>query len=122
MTDRATGKRPGRPPGYPKTGGRQKGYVHPERESVRHLARQYGPAVIKRLAEMAGVVDGFPPAQSEVSQVAAMRELLDRGFGRAVQPLSSADGEPLIVQILKFGTEPDEPAGLIDVTPPRGAP
>jgi hypothetical protein len=44
---------------------------------VRDLARQHAPAAIKELARLA------VEAESEAVRVAAIRELLDRGYGRA---------------------------------------
>ena len=54
---------------------------------IRDLAQQYGPAAITRLAELCGLAPGTP-AQAETTQVAALKELLDRGYGRATQPLA----------------------------------
>ncbi len=58
---------------------------------IRDLAQQYGPAAIAKLAEMAGLAPGTP-AEAETTRVAAIKELLDRGYGRATQPLSSDVG------------------------------
>jgi hypothetical protein len=46
------------------------------------------------LAEMAGIVPG-KMAASEVTRVAAIRELLDRGYGKATQPIAGDTGQPL---------------------------
>jgi hypothetical protein len=48
---------------------------------VMELARQYGPGAIAELARLA------TQAESEAARVAAIKELLDRGYGRAVQPI-----------------------------------
>jgi hypothetical protein len=64
---------------------------------IRDLARQYGPAGITKLAEMAGLEPGVP-AEAEAVRVAAIKELLDRGYGRATQPLSGDNsGGPLAI-------------------------
>ena len=64
---------------------------------IRDLAQQYGPAAITRLAELCGLAPGTP-AEAEATQVAALKELLDRGYGRATQPLAGdADAAPLVV-------------------------
>src|SRR5262249_46291547 len=46
---------------------------------LRELARQHAPAAIKELARLAA------KARSETARVAAIRELLDRGFGKTTQ-------------------------------------
>ena len=48
--------------------------------------REFDPAGITKLAEMAGLAPGTP-AESAV-RVAAIKELLDRGFGKATLPIS----------------------------------
>jgi len=58
---------------------------------LRELARQYAPEAIRELARLA------VKAKSEATRVAAIRELLDRGFGKAVQAMEHAGdrGEPI---------------------------
>jgi len=51
---------------------------------VKELARQYGPEAIAELARLA------IKAESEAARVAAIKELLDRGYGRAVQPIEGS--------------------------------
>ena len=50
---------------------------------LRALARAYGPDAINELARLAG------KAKSETARVAAIRELLDRGYGKATQVLEA---------------------------------
>jgi hypothetical protein len=65
---------------------------------IRDLARQFGPAGIAKLAELSGLAPGAP-AEAEAVRVAAIRELLDRGYGKATQPLSGdPDGPPLAIE------------------------
>jgi hypothetical protein len=53
------------------------------------LARQHAPAAITELARLA------VKARSEAVRVAAARELLDRGFGKATQPVDwTVEGGP----------------------------
>jgi len=52
--------------------------------SMANLARKYGPACVDRLAEFAGLRPG-EIGESHGVQLAAMKELLDRGYGKAVQ-------------------------------------
>ena len=64
---------------------------------IRDLAREFGPPAIAKLAEMAGLAPGRP-AEAEAVRVAALKELLDRGFGKSTQPLSGdAGGQPLAI-------------------------
>ena len=48
---------------------------------LRDLARQHAPAAIEELARLA------VKARSETARIAAIKELLDRGYGKARQPL-----------------------------------
>lgn len=65
-----------------------------------------------RLAELAGFgldKDGkkLKAADSEQAQIAATKELLDRGYGKAAQPLSGLDDEtnPVIEVVYRWATE-----------------
>lgn len=71
--------------------GRPKGVPNKATADIKALAQVHGPAVIAKLAAMAGITgDG---AENEGTRVAAMKELLDRGYGKSVQPQSGPDGE-----------------------------
>lgn len=113
-------RKPGRPIGHPKAGGRVKGTPNHATVEVKQLARVHGPAAIERLAEIAfGTIFNETEAVKTLSQmisdkvntqdiarfarqtfasrpditcVAAIKELLDRGYGRAPQPIDG-DGE-----------------------------
>jgi hypothetical protein len=79
-------------------GGRRPGTPNKHPSEIKAIAAQHGPAIISKLAELAGVVPGNA-AELQTVQVQAMRELLDRGFGRPTQPLSGdADGPPLAIE------------------------
>ena len=67
-----------------KTGGRQKGTPNKATAEVRALASEYGPAAIKELATLAGVVAGATPAQSETARISAIGMLIERGYGRSL--------------------------------------
>ena len=54
-------------------------HAHQLRNSA--VAREYGPRCIEILAQMAGLTDELPAAAAV--RLAALKELLDRGFGRA---------------------------------------
>ena len=88
---------------------------------IRDLAQQYGPAAITRLAELCGLAPGAP-AEAETIQVAALKELLDRGYGRATQPLAGdSSAPPLAVEFRWADATPEQsapepaPIGDIDV-------
>jgi hypothetical protein len=51
---------------------------------VRKLAQPYGAPAVAELARLAGIGDG-PGAANEATRVAALRELLDRAYGRSTQ-------------------------------------
>jgi hypothetical protein len=82
-----------------KTGGRTTGTPNKTTADIKALAQSFGPAVIRKLAEMAGVLvddKGKPvgePTPNPQARTAAMKELLDRGFGKARQPISGPDQE-----------------------------
>ncbi len=67
----------GRTPGA----GRKPGVPNKATAEVKDLARVHGAAAIKRLSEL------LTGAESEQAQVAAAKELLDRGYGKASQPI-----------------------------------
>ena len=56
---------------------------------LRDLARAHAPAAIQELARLA------LKAKSETARIAAIRELLDRGFGKPTQ-FVAADNEPAL--------------------------
>ena len=62
---------------------------------LREIAAEYGPTAIAKLAAMAGL-DGAPGAESEQAQLGALRELLDRGYGRPPHAITEGeDGAPV---------------------------
>ena len=83
--------------------GRKKGVPNKTTAELREVAAEYGPAAIAKLAAMAGL-DGAPGAESEPAQLGALRELLDRGFGRAPQAITGQDGAP--VRFVIYAPEP----------------
>jgi hypothetical protein len=91
-------------PGTPKPegSGRKAGQPNHVTVALKKLAQDYGPQSIRKLAEMAGLIEGVKPVEQSATQLGALRELLDRGYGRAVQPIDADDGEPLIVNIVRY--------------------
>jgi hypothetical protein len=110
----------GRPKGQPRTGGRQVGTPNKATLEIKELARVHGPAGIARLAELAFetppveraavnelrrmfAAKAAPfeiaryarnafQARSDATCVAAIKELFDRGYGKAPQP-HDGDGQ-----------------------------
>lgn len=89
-------------------GGRPPGSLNKTTHDIKALAQSFGPAVIRKLAEMAGVLvdeKGKPvgePTPNPQARTAAMKELLDRGFGKARQPISGPDAD-----------EPAQPVAIV---------
>ena len=89
-----------------KTGGRQKGSNNKLTIEVKALAQSYGKDAIKRLAQLSGFLvdergEPIPGSDLHTAQIAAMKELLDRGFGRAMQPIVGDDDEDPIRVAMK---------------------
>lgn len=78
-----------------KTGGRVAGTPNRITADVKALAQSYVPEVIQ------GFVELFRHAESEQVRVAAGKELLDRGCGKAVQgvELTGAGGDAIVQRI-----------------------
>ncbi len=82
-------------PGHQKTGGRQRGTSNKLTDEVRKLAKDHGPAAIKKLKE---IMDN---ARDERASVAAAKELLERAYGRSGgTPDGGGDGNTLRVVIV----------------------
>ena len=73
----------GRTPGA----GRRPGVPNKATAELKALARLHTPAAIEELARLA------KEAVSEQARVAAIRELLDRAYGKSAQPLTGEDGK-----------------------------
>ena len=90
------GSRPGE-----RRGGRKTGTPNKITADVKELARKYGPEVIAGFARL------FREADSDAARIAAGKELLDRGYGKAAQPLGGgADGTEAIKHV--FGWLPSD--------------
>lgn len=78
-----------------KTGGRKAGTPNKATAEIKTLARQYSQEALKALVNVIRSTD------SDSARVAAIRELLDRGYGKATQPISGdEDGPPVPVEIV----------------------
>ena len=97
--------------------GRRPGAQNKHTVEIRTVAMQYGPAAVIALAELSGLAPGAR-AESETARIAALKELLDRAYGKATQPLSGdADAAPLAIEftwgaaVAQSTTEQVEEAG-----------
>lgn len=72
--------------GHPKAGGRQKGTLNHATAELKVLCQKHCPAAVLELARLS------TGAESEQARVGAIRELLDRGYGKAPQP-HDGDGQ-----------------------------
>lgn len=87
----ARGPQPGTP--RPANSGRRKGIPNKATIEIKELARQYGPEAVAELARIAGLTKK-PGSDNEATRVAAIKELLDRGYGKATQVIAGDDSKP----------------------------
>jgi hypothetical protein len=81
--------------GHVRAGGRAKGTLNKVTVELKELARLHGPAGIERLAKLA------MHSKSEMTSVAAIKELFDRGYGKAPQPHDGdGQGGPVVVKVI----------------------
>ena len=78
--------------------GRPKGSQNKVTKEIRAIAADYGPAAVRKLAVLGGLVPKSQlkadeaPAKSEATQVVALSHILNRAYGFPSQPLAhSAD-------------------------------
>lgn len=80
-----------------KTGGRKAGVPNKATAEIKAVAQKHGPAAIRELVRL------MTEAESDAARVAAIKELLDRAYGKsAPSPEEREDAKNLIVQITKF--------------------
>lgn len=93
-------------------GGSRLGRPNKATAEIRGLARQYGEAAMAELARLA------VEAESEAARVAACREILDRGYGKAMQPVGGdGEGGPVVYRIITGVPQviyDDKPAETLD--------
>lgn len=69
-------------------GGSRKGIPNKATADVKALAQEYTAKAIRALAALAGLLEGqVGMAESEQARVAACKEVLDRGHGKAMQSM-----------------------------------
>jgi hypothetical protein len=69
--------------------GRKPGVPNKATRELKDLARQYTEDAIAELARLA------TGAESEAARVSAIKELFDRGYGKATQAITGEDGEAI---------------------------
>lgn len=77
-------------------GGRQKGTPNKATKDIKTAARLHGEAAVARLAHL------MMKAESEQAQVAACKELLDRGYGKPAQALVGDEDEAPIKTVMEI--------------------
>lgn len=76
--------------------GRPKGAANKATVEIKGLAQKYGPAALQALAELGGLTkDKKKTAVSETARVSAIGMLMDRGYGKATQPMEHSVDEGL---------------------------
>lgn len=82
--------------GSAKTGGRQKGTANKATKDIKDAARLHGEAAVARLAYL------MMKADSEQAQVAACKELLDRGYGKPAQAIVGDEDEAPVKTVMEI--------------------
>lgn len=81
-------------------------------------AREHGPRCVAILAELAGI--NGPGAANEAVRLGAVRELIDRGYGRSLQSVNfQDDGAGIALHLLAaraLGTELQATLGVMPAT------
>ncbi|OMG85403.1 hypothetical protein [Achromobacter xylosoxidans] len=88
----AGGSKPGE-----RRGGRKKGVPNKATAEIKALAQQHGPEAIATLVSIMKATKQ-PPA----ARVAAAKELLDRAYGKSVQPIEGGDPDKPINMALQI--------------------
>lgn len=71
-------------------GGRQAGTPNKATADVKAAARLHGQAAIKTLSRL------MTEADSDQAKIAACKEILDRAYGKATQPIEGTENGPAI--------------------------
>jgi hypothetical protein len=110
------GKR-GPKPGSPKNGGRKPGGRNKVTLAIKELAEPYGQEALAILVRI------MRKDKSSLARIAACKEVLDRAYGKAAQPLTPAPGSGgLIIEIVRFGATLEHPPLQEALPSPAGDP
>lgn len=77
-----------------KTGGRQKGTPNKATADIKALAREFTPAAMQRLVKI------IEESDSDAAVVSAIKEVFDRGYGKAKQPLIGGDDDDPAMKVV----------------------
>ena len=88
-------------PAGKKFGGREKGTPNKSTAEIREIAQMYGADAIKGIADIA-----LNPKTAVPIRLAAWKELLDRGYGRAMQTIAGDPTAPIIHEIRHLIVDP----------------
>jgi len=110
------GKR-GPKPGSPKNGGRKPGGRNKVTRTIKELADPYGVEALETLVHI------MRKDKNSMARIAASKEILDRAYGKAAQPLTPAPGSGgLIIELVRFGPTLEHPAIQEALPSPSGDP
>lgn len=84
-----------------KVAGRKKGTPNKSTAQIRELAQLYAADAIKGIAALAA-----NPKTAEATRLAAWKELLDRGYGKAPQTIAGDPTAPLLHEIRHIIVDP----------------
>ena len=82
--------------GSEKTGGRVKGSKNKIGADVRALAQEYGAEAIEQLVQL------MRNGENGQTKVAAIKELLNRGYGQATTKIDADVNGSFVVEIVQF--------------------
>ncbi len=86
--------------------GRPKGSLNKSTKDIKALAQKHTPEALKTLVRIMG------KSESDAARVAAAKELLDRGYGRATQTIDTTiRDERLVARMPAPAKDADEWAG-----------
>jgi len=75
--------------------GRPKGALNKATHDVKEAARMHGPRALQVLSSL------MENAVNEAARIAAAKEILDRAYGKATQPIGNEEGKAFILQMIE---------------------
>lgn len=78
-----------------KTGGRTKGTPNRATHDIKEAARIHGPRALEVLSSL------METAGNEAARIAAAKEILDRAYGKATQPIANEEGKAFLLQMIE---------------------
>jgi len=77
--------------------GRKKGGRNIATKTIKELAEPYGEEALAILVHI------MRKDKSSVARIAASKEVLDRAYGKAMQPLTTPGAAGVLIEIVRFG-------------------